>query len=51
MPLIGSFTVPYNGFCEIFFYSLTVGITISKVILRQCKSLIGGFTEPYDGFR
>ena len=47
--LIGSFTEPYNGFREIFFYAITFEITNSKHTLRICNFLISGFTEPYDG--
>lgn len=40
-PLIGGFAIPYDGFQEIFFYSIEVGNP--KVILSLCISLLGGF--------
>ena len=49
--LIGSFTEPFNGFREVFFYALAVIVGNPKVILRQRNSLNSGFTAPYDGFR
>lgn len=49
--LIGSFTEPFNGFREIFFYAIAVIVENPKVILSFHKSLIGSFTTPYDGFR
>ena len=51
MSLIGGFTIPFNGFCWIFFYAITIEVAKSKVILCFCKSLIGGFTIPFNSFR
>ena len=51
MPLISSFTQPYNGFREVFFYAITIFIAKSKHTLCICKSLIGGVAIPYNGFR
>lgn len=41
--LISSFAQPFNGFCEIFFYSIAFAIANPKVILGFCISLPGGF--------
>ena len=48
--MIGSFAVPFDGFCKIFFYTIAVVIVKTKVKLSLRMSLFSGFTIPFDGF-
>ena len=41
--LIGSFAVPFDGFCKIFFYTIASGIENPKCKLRLIISLFSSF--------